>query len=715
MDVRMPDGTIITNVPEGTTKAQLMAKIQGQSFAPQPTQRAPEPTPEPEDDRSLYQKAQGWIKDTVSPPREDIPELPYIYQGADESALEMYQQKDPSAQMSQDEYGNPVFAGDSGRFYPDQPGLTLRDIPEFQTDATEFLQKAAPSIAGGAVVAPMRVIPAAATMFGVGSLSGGTREGAESVSEGRDYDYSVPLVEGAIDATGEVGGRILFKLLQPLAKKFFGAKSADIPMVKQDGTLTDEGAELLERARQDPEAGDALGVELAKLKEGKVLSPEEAKRAELFIKRDLSPTKAQVSRTADDFTAQQDALTETGPVRTAIEEQDIAIKGQLEGLRPDVAGGAPRAHDDITSLVKAADDDVREAYRLAREGSPETQFQLNSLNAKLDALTASGNREAMDIAAHMRADLTRKGLTNPDNMVFTGGKQVNTANRANVNTAEAIRQQANGPIYESASPYQRQILRETKDAIDDDVQAAIGRDVFDAPRSRKAELEQSIDRTRQGGRDKRTNKGLVRDIVDNKIGREDIARKIKGVGTRAEDLSDLKQFFTSNGMEDSWQAIRRDVIDDIIEVSFKGAEGEKGVAEITKKKLNDATKNYTDDKMAVLFNEQERGLFKDLKEIMRYREPVTGRHQGSGPSAVAIRKVENVVSKLPFVGEFGEWMIKSVVDPITAKKILDSGVTKTGQQLTNAQVRAASEAILSSLKTNPLGGTAAGLYIGAEG
>ena len=27
MDVRMPDGTIITNVPEGTTKAQLMAKL----------------------------------------------------------------------------------------------------------------------------------------------------------------------------------------------------------------------------------------------------------------------------------------------------------------------------------------------------------------------------------------------------------------------------------------------------------------------------------------------------------------------------------------------------------------------------------------------------------------------------------------------------------------------------------------------------------------
>ncbi|HNC04252.1 MAG TPA: hypothetical protein PLY05_12980, partial [Agitococcus sp.] len=27
-DVRMPDGTIIKNVPQGTTKAQLMAKLQ---------------------------------------------------------------------------------------------------------------------------------------------------------------------------------------------------------------------------------------------------------------------------------------------------------------------------------------------------------------------------------------------------------------------------------------------------------------------------------------------------------------------------------------------------------------------------------------------------------------------------------------------------------------------------------------------------------------
>jgi len=33
MDVRLPDGTIIQNVPDGTTKADLVAKLQGNGMA----------------------------------------------------------------------------------------------------------------------------------------------------------------------------------------------------------------------------------------------------------------------------------------------------------------------------------------------------------------------------------------------------------------------------------------------------------------------------------------------------------------------------------------------------------------------------------------------------------------------------------------------------------------------------------------------------------
>jgi len=39
MDVRMPDGTIVTNVPEGTTKADLLAKLE--AFKTKPTEAAP--------------------------------------------------------------------------------------------------------------------------------------------------------------------------------------------------------------------------------------------------------------------------------------------------------------------------------------------------------------------------------------------------------------------------------------------------------------------------------------------------------------------------------------------------------------------------------------------------------------------------------------------------------------------------------------------------
>ena len=53
MDVRLPDGTIIKNVPEGTTKRQLLDKLRAKGYdvdkmsaAPAPAAPAPEPEPE---------------------------------------------------------------------------------------------------------------------------------------------------------------------------------------------------------------------------------------------------------------------------------------------------------------------------------------------------------------------------------------------------------------------------------------------------------------------------------------------------------------------------------------------------------------------------------------------------------------------------------------------------------------------------------------------
>ena len=54
MDVRLPDGTIIKGVPEGTTKADLVAKLQRNGMAvpaewlePSRPKAEPQPAPDP--------------------------------------------------------------------------------------------------------------------------------------------------------------------------------------------------------------------------------------------------------------------------------------------------------------------------------------------------------------------------------------------------------------------------------------------------------------------------------------------------------------------------------------------------------------------------------------------------------------------------------------------------------------------------------------------
>jgi len=700
MDVRMPDGRIIKNVPEGTTRAQIMAKLGG--VKQQPREEPP----------GLFQRAVTGVVDMLNPEgyKEDIPELPYWYQGDPQHALDTYRQyDDPTARMDQDITGNTVFEGEKGRFYPDQPGFTFNDVPQFQTDAMKFANKAAPMIAGGVATAPAKFIPAVGSMLGIGAASGGATEGAESLLEGRKFDPSVPINEALITGGGEVGARALFFLLKPLAARVWGPKAADVPMVKQSGELTDDGIKLLERAKTLPEAPEILDKELAKLTRQGALTTEEAQRANLFIKRGLQPTKAQVTRTADDFTAQQEALKRSGPVRSAIENQDVAIQRQFQDLAPKAPGRAPEAFDSITSRVGQADEAIDAAYKAVRESLPDEK--LIKLPELTETVRQSHGEDALSggVYSAVKGQLRNMGLID---------EQWRPTGRMSPRQAEELR------IYMNkigrANPDAQHLLSQYKQALDKDVEQFAGQDFFREARGQKATLEQSLNRTRAGRRDQRKASGLVRDIVENRIGREQLLPKINSAATRAEDLADLKQFLLDAGDDASWQAIRRDVLENITERAFKGAEGEQGVANITKTKLESALKPYSDDKLAVLFDAKERAFLKDMQELMRYREPVTGRQQGRGPSAMAIGRVESLVRRLPYMGNIGADILKHVVqiagDSAAARKALESGIGPTGKALTNAQAAAVRKVFLDALgpKVTPVGGVVSGSIVAEQ-
>ena len=56
-----------------------------------------------------------------------------------------------------------------------------------------------------------------------------------------------------------------------------------------------------------------------------------AERYNLFKRMGIEPTRAQVTRTSDDFTVQQDLAKETGAVTSALEQQQIQL-GKMQFL-----------------------------------------------------------------------------------------------------------------------------------------------------------------------------------------------------------------------------------------------------------------------------------------------------------------------------------------------------------------------------------------------
>lgn len=686
MDVRLPDGTVIKNVPEDITKEALMARLS-------------------KADPGFLDS----VKAKVNPPSEDIRELPSFFQGDVDRAFELYtgtapefkhikrvqdrEWYDPTAVKTTDEYGNVVFEGEKGRVYPDKPGFTMADIPQAVRATYDGLQVAAPSLAGGAAVAPLKAVPAALTMAGVGATSGGIREGYESAFEGRDYNPMVPVTEGAIDMAGEVGGRLLFRLLRPVAVRLFGKRGAQMELVTEDGQLTDDAIKILKSDGGD----ELLQAELAKMQRNGALTAEEAERANVFIRNNLQPTRAQVTRTADDFQAQQEAFKRSGDVRTALEAQDRQVREGFEGLVERSSGDPYQLVRDKVDEVDAVIDGL---YKQAREAAPDvSNITTRRLSDALDAATGQ-DRASTGLLSAVKGKL----------------KQMGAEDGITATQAEELRSFINS-FYDSTTPVGKRLIAQFKDALDDDVFTVVGKDYFNKARAAKGQLEQSLNRTRAGRRDKRASKGLLRDVVENRVGPDEFLDKVRSKGVRADDLVDYREFLLSQeGGEQAWNALRRDVLDDIISRTFKGAQGESGVVAGSRNNLEKALDQWK-TKLPVVFNKQERAFFDDMLTIMRYREPVPGTALGRGPSAQAVEfATERLIRRIPMMGDFGvdalRLLSQNVEELRMTRKVLDAGLNSTVRGIPEAQLNVIREELKRAF--SPTGGAVAGAVIAAK-
>ena len=591
------------------------------------------------------------FKQAVSPEREDYREYPG---GSDpEMALRTERQMgDPNAIISADRLGNPIIETNRGTFYLDRPGLSRADVSQVISGTERMAQEAAPYIATGAITAPLR--------YGAQLLSqGATGLAQESITQagragtGDDVQWDRLATTPMFAMAGDAAARLAFRVVSPLVSKVVG-RDTGIRLVNNDGTLTQDAIRLL---RSSGTSADDFAREAAEqtaaLQRTGVLTQEQAQRFNFMRGMGIEPTTAQITRAADDFQLQQELVKRSGPARAAIEQQEGVISSAFD-TRIRGAGGVTSGSPISDAVVNRAvilDNEINRLYNTTRQTIGNEQNIRLSRYAETLRSRAPDNELTGGLIRSLRGDLAERGVI--DNNFKVRGL-------VDVDTAETIRQVIN-QRYDSTSPLGRQVIRELKDSLDDDVISIAGRDAFAEARRLRTDFGKALTPERVSKFDQ-NQRSLVRSIMENDIKPENVFDQVVlGRSWASTDINHLKKFLVSSVPEQAdqglgaWSGLRADTLDWIKGSAMTGPADEFGNKALSRAGIERALKRIGDDKLKVIFAPEEYTFLNNMVRLAELREPVRGTALGRGPSAQAIDRLErSMLSKLPVVGQFAD-------------------------------------------------------------
>ncbi len=227
--------------------------------------------------------------------------------------------------------------------------------------------------------------------------------------------------------------------------------------------------------------------------------------------------------------------------------------------------------------------------------------------------------------------------------------KLNIVGRVDVETAEDLRKLTN-ELFDPANPFGNAKLRELKDALDDDVFRAAGKDVFKEGRKAKADFEKGLSRAKLTKFDSRK-KNIVRDVLENKdtVNPEQFVDKVVfGKTWRASDLQQLKDYIldgTDEAGKTAFNDLRAETMQKIKETSFIGPADEFGNKVLSRDKLDKALKSVGRQKLHILFDKDELKFLSNMKKISDLREPVRGTALGQGPTGKAVNQLRAEIRK----------------------------------------------------------------------
>lgn len=397
----------------------------------------------------------------------------------------------------------------------------------------------------------------------------------------------------------------------------------------------------------------------------------QTERADAFRELDLEPTRAQVTRSADDFQRQQEVGKRSGEVRSALETQEARLSQtfddaiQNSGGRPVSSGST--VTDEIVGRATRLDNEIGQLYGQARQvaGAGEV-VSLEGLVNKVDRVFPS-DRAMKGLPGSIRGNLKVRGIIDNDG---------NVTRRVSVNEAEEIRIFINDH-FDSTSGQGRRAIRELKESLDDDVFSAAGDDVFEAARKAKTDFEAQLSAAKISKFDK-NKRNLVRDVLENKIDPDQLVDKVVfSKTTRATDLRQLRDFLhqTDEGIR-AFDDLRAQALDSIKERAFIGPEDAQGIRALSRDKLQRAVNRIGQERLKVLFTNEERRLLNRILRVAKLREPVRGTALGKGPSAQAVEGLRDALSKSPVVGKLidtilvgrdGNLVLQSSIAPVSIR------------------------------------------------
>lgn len=575
------------------------------------------------------------------------------------------------ARITEDRYGRPIVETPSGeKRYLNRGGFSVGDIPRAVRGTLGFVEEAAPYLTGGGAARPA-VQVAYQGLVGLGTETVKQAEramGGEEVAPSRLA--TTPLMVMAGDLLGRGVFRVGAKVYNRLTGKPAAAanqvidentgqfKQEAVREMRQNASSQDIDNQIFYTMVDEAESG-ALNPEqmqqFARAMEEYITSgqatPAQMERYNMFRRMGLEPTRAQVTRTADDFTVQQDLAKETGAVTTALAQQQQQLRRAFETAEAKTGGTvqsevAPLQKAVIDKAVKL-DNAIEGLYRRADEAYPDTPvIDIRGYIAKLmenDFLDKKSGGTYSALIGQVRKDFG-VDLNKLDQPVLVTPKQ-----------AEVIRQTANdmyapNVAFDGAAGTSNKIIREAKEAIDQDVANALGKDAYKEARSAYQEFLRGLDRE-QLSKFSQNQKSLIRDLLEEKIPAERVfERVIASKGYDAKDLKALKNYIVgrkgtiNRAGAAAWNDLKAETISYIRNNAFSGPLDELGGQALSRAKLQTILNDRIGrNKLKVIFNPEELKFLDDILEISRLIEPIAGKLQGSGPSGLAVEKAGRIL------------------------------------------------------------------------